>query len=92
MPSRSFSKMMAVRGDGKHDRGYRDHRLFSLREYRGGQLWEPSKGSFSMMPKPSDNVDVLRLVVLHAPSYIVRMGKRRSSLSLFTENSILFPK
>ncbi|KAK4785294.1 hypothetical protein SAY86_001983 [Trapa natans] len=58
MPSRSFDKTIAMRGDGKHNRGYRDNKgLFSLRQYRGGQSLETSRAPISVYPKPSDNGD-----------------------------------
>ncbi|KAK4775104.1 hypothetical protein SAY86_010039 [Trapa natans] len=61
MPSRSFNKTIAIRGDGKHDRGYRDSKgMFSLREYRGGQSAETSRGSISTNPKPSGSSDFMR--------------------------------
>ncbi|XP_031373694.1 uncharacterized protein LOC116188456 isoform X1 [Punica granatum] len=60
-PYRSFSKTIAVRGDGKYSRGYRDNRgLFDRREYRGEHSWETSRRSFSTMPKPYDDGDIMR--------------------------------
>lgn len=93
MPSRSFSKTVAMRGDGKHDRGYRDTRgLFALREYRGGQFSETSRGSFPMMPKLPENGDILRLVDLHASFFTVHSGKsRKSSCFLFLLSNKLNP-
>lgn len=70
-----------MRGDGKHNRDYRDNRgSYAPRDYRGGRSWESSRGSFSTMPKQPNNGDILRLVYLCASSFTVLMRKGRKFL------------